>query len=91
MPRGKCDTRFTKTLQWTFHIGDAYYLRDELTTTQHPVDQLAALRADDDATRRDSLALLRSLGEEARSDVTICGYHDTGELPANVPSFKGVT
>ncbi len=87
---GHCGVAVGDNGQWTFHIGDAYYLREELSNTQHPVDGLAAQRADDDATRRYSLALLRSFREQTRSDVMMCGYHDTGELPETVPSFDSV-
>jgi hypothetical protein len=37
---------------WLLHVGDAYYLRLELTSDHHPVSQLAAQRAVDDAQRR---------------------------------------
>jgi glyoxylase-like metal-dependent hydrolase (beta-lactamase superfamily II) len=67
--------------RWLLHVGDAYYLRVELATDDHPVSALASLRADDDACRRASLAELRRLVRDHGSDVELIGYHDLGEFP----------
>lgn len=71
--------------RWLLHAGDAYYLRVELTTDDHPVSQFAAQRADDDAQRRASLRRLRQLLRDHASEVDVIGYHDLKELPADYP------
>ena len=38
---------------WILHVGDAYYLRDELTNEDHPINELATMRADNDKLRRE--------------------------------------
>jgi glyoxylase-like metal-dependent hydrolase (beta-lactamase superfamily II) len=82
---GHCGVAVRSQEHWTLHVGDAYYLRDELGNPQHPVDQLAAFRAHDDSLRRASLERIRVLLRRDGSNVTICGYHDTSELPVSVP------
>ena len=67
--------------RWALHVGDAYYLRVELTTDDHPVSRLAAERADDDAGRRASLEQLRRLARDHAGEVELFGYHDPGEMP----------
>ena len=67
--------------RWLLHVGDAYYLRAELTTDDHPVSQLAALRADDDALRRATLDRVRQVFRQAGDEVDMVGYHDFGEFP----------
>lgn len=62
------------------HVGDAYYLRIELSDDQHPIHQLTAQNAVDDRQRRHSLAQLRALAGQ----VQMFGYHDFSEIePAN--------
>jgi glyoxylase-like metal-dependent hydrolase (beta-lactamase superfamily II) len=53
---GHCGVAVRQAERWLLHVGDAYYLRVELTTDDHPVSALTAQRADDDALRRSSLA-----------------------------------
>lgn len=74
--------------RWLLHVGDAYYLRAELTDNDHPVTLLAAQRADDDAQRRASLELLRRLVQDHEEEVEVIGYHDLSELPENYPLPK---
>jgi hypothetical protein len=62
------------------HIGDAYYLRLELTTDDHPVSTFAAHRAEDDKLRRASLASLRHLAQNQGESVEMFGYHDFSEF-----------
>ena len=68
--------------RWLLHVGDAYYLRAELETDDHPVSALTAARAVDDAVRRASLAQLRRLDRDHGGEVEMCGYHDMTEFPA---------
>jgi glyoxylase-like metal-dependent hydrolase (beta-lactamase superfamily II) len=77
--RGQCAVAIERDGGWLLHAGDAYYLRAELTQPDHPVSALAAARADDDPARRASLDHLRRLAAEP--SITMCNYHDIGELP----------
>ncbi|HEY0981807.1 MULTISPECIES: MBL fold metallo-hydrolase [unclassified Schlesneria] len=77
---GHCGVAIRQDKQWMLHAGDAYYLRAELTTDDHPVSVLAAARADDDHARRVSLGQLRRLNNELSDVVQIIGYHDLTEL-----------
>jgi glyoxylase-like metal-dependent hydrolase (beta-lactamase superfamily II) len=78
---GHCGVAVRTDGTWLLHAGDAYYLRVELTTDDHPVSALAAARADDDAARRASLAELRRLARDHGGAVGPFGYHDFTEFP----------
>lgn len=84
---GHCGVAIQQGDRWLLHVGDAYYLRAELTVDDHPVSQLAAKRADDDSQRRVSLEHLRRLVRDHGDEIDITGYHDLTELPAgyNLP------
>lgn len=82
---GHCGVAIQQGAKWLLHVGDAYYLRAELATDEHPVSSLAAQRADDDGRRRRSLEQLRRLPREHRDEVELIGYHDLSELPAGYP------
>ena len=75
---GHCGVAVLIDDSWTLHAGDAYYLRAELTDENHPINELATIRADNDELRRRSLMALRALN---RREVRLFGYHDTSELP----------
>lgn len=77
---GHCGVAIQQGDLWVLHVGDAYYLRVELATDDHPVSQLAAQRADDDGLRRSSLEQLRRLAREHADAITMFGYHDFGEF-----------
>jgi glyoxylase-like metal-dependent hydrolase (beta-lactamase superfamily II) len=81
---GHCGVAVRNGGRWLLHVGDAYYLRVELTTNDHPVSALAALRADDDALRRESLAVLRRITRDHGAEVEMFGYHDFTELPPDI-------
>jgi glyoxylase-like metal-dependent hydrolase (beta-lactamase superfamily II) len=78
---GHCGVAVWAGGRWLLHVGDAYYLRPELSTDDHPVSELASLRADDDAMRRESLAVLRRLARDHGGEVELFGYHDFTEFP----------
>lgn len=78
---GHCGVAVRDGGRWLLHAGDAYYLRVELSTDDHPVSQLAAARADDDGQRRTSLAELRRLARDHAEEVELFGYHDFTEFP----------
>lgn len=79
---GHCGVAIQQGDRWLLHVGDAYYLRAELSADDHPVSQLAAQRADDDQQRRVSLEHLRRLARDHAATIDILGYHDLTELPA---------
>jgi len=87
---GHCGVAVFHDDQWTFHIGDAYYLRAELENPEHPVDELATIAADDDPLRRDTLQIIRHMVANAELPITFCGYHDSTELPEGIPAFEEV-
>lgn len=82
---GHCGVATRHGNRWLLHVGDAYYLRVELSTDDHPVSQLAAMRADDDEQRRRSLAQLRRLWQEHSAEIELFGYHDFTEFAAPQP------
>lgn len=82
---GHCGVAVQQGDKWLLHVGDAYYLRAELTTDDHPVSAVAAQRADDDAQRCISLESLRRLIRDHGESVELVGYHDLTELPADYP------
>jgi glyoxylase-like metal-dependent hydrolase (beta-lactamase superfamily II) len=82
--RGHCGVVVRDAERWLLHVGDAYYLRVELATDDHPVSALATLRADDDAQRRRSLANLRQLHRDHGAAIAMFGYHDFTELPQSL-------
>jgi glyoxylase-like metal-dependent hydrolase (beta-lactamase superfamily II) len=79
---GHCGVAVRGEGRWLLHAGDAYYLRVELSTDDHPVSALAAQRADDDRLRRESLSALRRLAHDRGAEVELFGYHDFTEFPA---------
>ena len=66
--------------RWTLHAGDAYYLRPELSTDDHPVSAVSARQSVDNDQRVASLALIRRLFRGHADEVDLFGYHDTDEL-----------
>ena len=78
---GHCGVAVQQGDRWVLHAGDAYYLRVEMETDDHPVSLIAAQRADDDTQRRQSLAELRRLAANHGGEIAIFGYHDPGEFP----------
>lgn len=79
---GHCGVAVRAGEQWLLHVGDAYYLRVELATDDHPVSALASQRADDDALRRSSLTELRRLARDHAEEIELFGYHDFTEFPS---------
>jgi len=82
---GYCGVAVRAGDRWLLHAGDAYYLRVELDRDDHPVSALAAQRADDDATRRQSLDHLRRLARDHADRIDLVGYHDFTEFPPPRP------
>lgn len=80
---GHCGVTFKLNEKWIFYAGDAYYLRDELTNINHPVDKLATLRAVDDELRKDSLQKIKRMLERHENEIEFFCYHDPSEFPCN--------
>lgn len=78
---GHCGVAARRGDRWLLHVGDAYYLRVELATDDHPVSALTAQRAEDNAARLASLGQLRRLARDHGDEIDLFGYHDTAELP----------
>ncbi len=77
---GHCGIALRNEQRWTFYIGDAYYLRAELEDRNHPVDQLATIRAMDNNQRILSLEKVRGVVEEFGNEIEYFGYHDPFEF-----------
>jgi glyoxylase-like metal-dependent hydrolase (beta-lactamase superfamily II) len=78
---GHCGVAIGRGDRWVLHVGDAYYLRVELETDDHPVSLLTAQRADDDAQRRTNLEHVRRLARDHPGEIDLFGYHDSSEFP----------
>ncbi len=86
---GHCGVLIEKKNGWLFYIADAYYLRLELYTSQHPVNELAKMRADDNEMRIATLNKIRKLVNDY-PEIEVFGYHDMAEyeLYRSQPSGK---
>lgn len=76
---GHCGVALKKDGRWLFYIADAYYMRVELSDSNHPVNELAKMSADDDDLRLRTLDKIRSLMNEY-PEAEIFGYHDIDEF-----------
>lgn len=76
---GHCGIAFEVGEHSFFYIGDAYYLRVELTDPTHPVHALTAARAADNQGRMETLARLQAFVKQYPS-VCVFGYHDWKEF-----------
>lgn len=76
---GHCGVALKSDTDWLFYVGDAYYLKEELTDPEHPVHKLAEMRADDNRLRIDSLNNVRRLMAE-NPQVKVFAYHDANEF-----------
>jgi glyoxylase-like metal-dependent hydrolase (beta-lactamase superfamily II) len=79
---GHCGVAIRDGDRWLLHAGDAYYLRPELTSDDHPVSQLATRNAVDDVRRRATLDLDQTLARAHGGEIEMFGYHDASEFPA---------
>ena len=78
---GHCGVAVRQGERWTLHVGDAYYLRVELSTDDDPVSALTAQSAEDDHQRRASLERLRHLVRDHEAEIDLFGTHDFTEFP----------
>jgi glyoxylase-like metal-dependent hydrolase (beta-lactamase superfamily II) len=77
---GHCGVVFRTKSTWTFYVGDAYYLKAELNDRDHPVDQLASIRAMDNEKRKESLEKVRNVVSKYSNEIEYFGYHDPTEF-----------
>lgn len=82
---GHCGVAIQQKDKWLLYVGDAYYLREELFTTAHPVEELAALMAMDNKQRITSLENLRMFAQKYAEEIELFGYHDPSELTGAIP------
>lgn len=78
---GHCGVAIRRGDRWLLHVGDAYYLRAELSSDDHPISRLTSQRADDDTRRRAGLESLRRLARDHPDEIDLLGYHDFSEFP----------
>lgn len=76
---GHCGVAIQQKDGWILHVGDTYYLQVELSTDEHPVSQLAAMRADNNELRIKSLQQVRQLAA-AHPEIALFNYHDPQEF-----------
>ncbi len=84
---GHCGVAIETSDRKVLYVGDAYYLRGELEDREHPIEELATIRAEDNAARLNSLERLISFKREHSTEVEVFGYHDTQELPESIPGI----
>jgi glyoxylase-like metal-dependent hydrolase (beta-lactamase superfamily II) len=79
--KGHCGVTFRKSKKWILYVADAYYLRAEIIDSNHPVGQLATIRAVDNDLRKKSLNKIREVVRKHTNEIDYFGYHDPGEFP----------
>jgi len=77
---GHCGLAIRTNTTWMFYVGDAYYLRAEIEDHNHPVDQLATIRAVDNNLRLKSLNTIRGIVKRYGNQIEYFGYHDPTEF-----------
>ncbi|MDQ1096150.1 MULTISPECIES: MBL fold metallo-hydrolase [Chryseobacterium] len=76
---GHCGVAIKANGQWILYTADAYYLREELDHPDHPVNELAEARADDNYLRKLTLDKIRKL-ITLHPEIEVFGYHDINEF-----------
>lgn len=76
---GHCGVALKPYNKWLFYLGDAYYLRAELTTLDHPVNEVAKIRADNNDLRIETVAKIRKFAND-HPEIEFFGYHDIDEF-----------
>lgn len=76
---GHCGVLIKAKEKYFFYVGDAYYMKIELSDKSHPVNQLAKMRADDESLRLSSLETIKQFIVR-NPDVAVFGYHDMEEF-----------
>lgn len=76
---GHSGVALKKDNKWLFYIADAYYMRIELNDINHPVNELAQIRADNNDLRIATVDKIRKLLKD-HPEIEIFGYHDIEEF-----------
>ncbi|WP_339678222.1 MBL fold metallo-hydrolase [Cyclobacterium marinum] len=76
---GHCGIAIKVNDKWLLYVADAYYLKAELTDENHPVSELAKLRADNNELRIQTLHKIRKFVNE-NPKIEIFSYHDPKEF-----------
>lgn len=76
---GHCGIALRTDNNWIFYVGDAYYMRIELSDATHPVNQLAKARAENDTLRIQTLDKIKNLMHQ-QPNIEVFGYHDIEEF-----------
>ena len=76
---GHCGVAVRYNNGWLFYVGDAYYLRVELTDETHWVNNLAEARAENNSLRIKSLNKIKKLMKD-HPEIEVFCYHDAEEL-----------
>jgi len=76
---GHCGVAINVNSNWIFYIGDAYYMRVELDNSNHPVNELAKMRADNDNWRTSTVEKIRKLICD-HPEIEVFSYHDIEEF-----------
>ncbi|WP_316803678.1 MBL fold metallo-hydrolase [Pedobacter nototheniae] len=76
---GHCGIALKNQDKWLFYVADAYYMRIELSDDQHPVNELAKMRADDNDLRLKTLNKIRNLVNK-HPEIEVFSYHDIEEF-----------
>ncbi len=76
---GHCGVALKIEEKWLFYIADAYYLKIELTDDNHPVNQLAKMRAEDNNLRLKTLDEIKNI-VATHPEIEVFGYHDIEEF-----------
>jgi glyoxylase-like metal-dependent hydrolase (beta-lactamase superfamily II) len=72
---GHCGVALKHNDKWLFYVADAYYMRVELVDSNHAVNRLAEIRADDNELRIATLLKIKELIND-RPEIEVFGYHD---------------
>lgn len=76
---GHCGVALKINGQWMLYAADAYYLREELDHSGHPVNALTEASADDNDLRRHTLDKIRTL-IALHPEIEVFSYHDINEF-----------
>jgi glyoxylase-like metal-dependent hydrolase (beta-lactamase superfamily II) len=76
---GHCGVALKINDKWLFYIADAYYMRVELHDNNHPVNELAKIRADSNDLRIATVDKIRKLINN-HPEIDVFGYHDIEEF-----------
>jgi len=77
---GHCGVAIKKHSKWLFYAADAFYMKEELLTDNHPVTRAAAVAAESDELRLESFRQIKHLLANNYNEIDICCYHDPDGL-----------